>query len=213
MDEKEAIKLQEMRRSIRDKIMKSYNPSAVILQESESVFQDMVKAFVILDIADEIVRNIDESQWKCSPKARLFKQVVSSIHSAMIQPYSRMTDDEVMLVHDYAEIFYDKWKSNIDKLFYAIQRPLMDVDTERRSLLCNLLLVSVICEISRQMYWSILKVNIRAIDNASYYSDNLVKMIYKDCAQTSIEDMKLDTVVDVANARNALTNQFRLLRL
>ena len=213
MDEKEAIKLQEMRRSIRDKIMKSYNPSAVILQESESVFQDMVKAFVILDIADEIVMNIDESQWKCSPKARLFKQVVSSIHSAMIQPYSRMTDDEMMLVHDYAEIFYDKWKSNIDKLFYAIQKPLIDVDTERRGLLCNLLLVSVICEISRQMYWSILKVNIRAIDNASYYSDSLVKMIYKDCTQTSIEDMNFDTIVDVANARNALTNQFRLLRL
>lgn len=212
-DQLEKIPIDEMRRSIRDKIMKTYNYTACMVKEDENATQDILKAFIVLDKAYEMLSRIDSKQWKFTKKMQKYKELHKALNTAINLPYARMTEYELFYINDLMDAFNEQWSKFVQYLYYAINNSFMEVETSKRNLLCELLCISVVCGCSHQSLHYLLKVSVPSINKAWYGADDLTRLVYEECTQKSAKDLSLEQVKGVADARNALVNQYRLLRV
>ena len=210
-DKLEKVSVEEMRKSIRDKILRCYENRARVVIDQECVTQDVLKAFVILDLAYEMVFSMKPTDWKYTKKMQKFNEVHKQLQTAINLPYSRMPEYEVIYINDLMDKMRDDLQRNAQFLFYAVNNQFMGISTEKRKLLCDTLLIAVICDISRQVFRFFLKKDIPSITKAMYSAYDLARLLYADYDPKNAKTLTLDQVKPVSDAKNAFVNKYREL--
>lgn len=208
---------------IRDKIL-AYSLRRAISKEAieehgeENINRRILAPLCIIDIAygiyqEEIAKLPFKQECKVLRKRvfRLFNEGMFNRRGAI---YGALTEDEICYLSDYSDRLSDAIKSDLDKLYYSLQAKTMDMPTEQRHILCQILIMETVLLVAqRNMYYD-WNCKYPILDNAISALFRLAQMYRNKCLGNKDTDISFtDKDNDFINSVKIIHNKIHSVEL
>lgn len=135
----------------------------------EQINRIVLIPFCVIDIAyrkwQEKVVNIPEKQELKIIKKRVQNLFEKCLYNTKGCIYGGLNEDEICFMSDYSDKIYNAIQRDLQIHFYALQEKLMDIPTEHRNVICDILEMQTILVISQSNLFSDLNIKYPALDN------------------------------------------------
>lgn len=160
---------------IRDKILayalrRAVSKEAIEKYGEETVNRRILAPLCVIDIAygiyqDEIADLPLKQECKVLRK-RVFRLFSEGIFNRRGAIYGALTEDEICYLADHSDKLNNAIKGDLQKLYYSLQAKTMDMPTEQRNVLCNMLVMETILLISQSSIFYDWKCKYPILDSA-----------------------------------------------